>query len=281
MDIKIEIKIEDTLKKLRKTCKVSQHKLASYLQIDQAGVSRLEKGCQNIQIDTLIKLSKFYQLDIEQIIKGTINYYALAKNFGIDSPLPKRYQGVQELHMKELMPIIAHLRKFQGDTFIYEVLNKLGLDDLLFLPPDQKCNSLVMSDIIALSMEKGALSATDIPFITSLSFDSQYLGHFNTSFSKLEKSKDLIHSWVLNSDFFEGIFKFSIFSEKISSLTLNMDFNNIEIRDEFKKKGLENFILLLKQSYLKQLPHRFNLPSLEVGLLKDPFIGRGRLEVSF
>lgn len=277
----METKIENTLKKLRKTCKVSQIKLASYLQIDQAGISRLERGSQNIQVDTLVKLAEFYQVDIEQIINGTINYYALAKRFGVNPTLPKRYQGDDNLYMKEIIPIIAHLRKFHGDNFVNIVLSKLGLEDLMYLPPDQKCNGLIMCDIITLSKEKGALSVKDIPFIANLSFEPQYLGHFDVSFSKLEKTKDLIQSWVLSSDFFEGIFHYGIFSEKKSSITLNLSFNSNQVREEFNKTKLNDFILQLKQYYFKQLPLKYNLPSLEISLIKDPFLGKGLLELSF
>ena len=43
------------LKKLRKTCRISQIHLALTLDMDQASISRLEKGTQGITLDILVK----------------------------------------------------------------------------------------------------------------------------------------------------------------------------------------------------------------------------------
>ena len=61
------------LKELRKKRKISQLKLAMYLQLNQNAISRYETGMREADYSTLIKIADYFDVSIDYLLERTDN----------------------------------------------------------------------------------------------------------------------------------------------------------------------------------------------------------------
>ena len=65
-----QIKTGNFLKELRKAKNITQEELANHLNVSRKSVSRWETGTNMPDLDILIELSKFYDVNIDEILNG-------------------------------------------------------------------------------------------------------------------------------------------------------------------------------------------------------------------
>ena len=65
-----QIKTVNFLKELRKRKNITQEELANHLNVSRKSVSRWETGTNMPDLDILIELSKFYDVNIDEILSG-------------------------------------------------------------------------------------------------------------------------------------------------------------------------------------------------------------------
>ena len=274
--------MHDTLKRMRKTCKISQVRIGTLLGLNQAGVSRIENGSQQVSIEWLMSLAKFYQIDMESIISGRVNFWGLAKRFNVEVPLPKKYLGDQQAVVREILPLLQHFSNLYQQDTIFEFLEELGLEDILLIDPSEKISIHCFYDILKKAIEEKLVSFGEVPKITELALSSFEQLPFNTIYSQFEDSKDLIQAWVLNSSLYEGFFSHRIESshkgEQIISLKICHELQG----HNFKPDHIDQFMMDYKVSYMKSLPTHFGHKAIAVDILENPFeshdqIGRLRL----
>ena len=75
----------NNLKKLREEREIKQIEVANYLNVSQAGYSKLEKNIKKANAQTLIKLAKYFNISIDYIL-GLIN-----------EPLPLQQKKEEEI----------------------------------------------------------------------------------------------------------------------------------------------------------------------------------------
>lgn len=59
--------IHQALKKLRVRCGHTQQEVADYLHMSQNTISKIESGCQKIDVELFIKLTAFYKVTPQQV----------------------------------------------------------------------------------------------------------------------------------------------------------------------------------------------------------------------
>ena len=65
-----QTKTGNFLKELRKAKNITQEELANHLNVSRKSVSRWETGTNMPDLDILIELSKFYDVNIDEILNG-------------------------------------------------------------------------------------------------------------------------------------------------------------------------------------------------------------------
>ena len=269
------------LKKLRKTCRISQIHLALTLDMDQASISRLEKGTQGITLDILVKLAKFYDLKVEQLISGKINYYALAQSFGQVPKIPSKYRTNENIHFRECYPILRLIRKFGGDSSLQQILGPLGLEDLVYMEPHHLINTLMLVDIFISAKSKKIISKRDIPFLANESLSPECLGSFYDVFIKQESPLDLMTSWVLNSPSFDAQNSFKLIKRKEDSISMNWQSSTTQFNQVIIEKNLETFFINMKEMYFKKLFGLFQKTSAQITIVDSPFQGGATINIGF
>lgn len=101
----------DNLRKLRKERGIKQDEIAKYLKISVSAYSNYETGIRNVNIDTLIKLVKYFEVSADYLI-GIIDepisvddcQKALKK---IKDAKEKKEKGHQKMTINDIDPDIA------------------------------------------------------------------------------------------------------------------------------------------------------------------------------
>src|SRR5689334_21365106 len=71
---------------LRKAGKVSQETLGRILTLHQTAVCRVEQGSQNLTPEELYITSKFFDVNVDALLTGEIDYWRVAERFGRKPP---------------------------------------------------------------------------------------------------------------------------------------------------------------------------------------------------
>jgi transcriptional regulator with XRE-family HTH domain len=275
--------MHETLKRMRKTCKISQVRIGTLLGLNQAGVSRIENGSQQVSIEWLMSLANFYQVDLECLISGRVNYWELAKRFNVKVPLPKKYLGDQQAVVREVLPLLQHFSNLYQREVVSEFLEELGLQDILLIDPSERISVHCFYDILKKAIEKKLVSLGEVPKIIDLAFTSFDQLPFNRIYAGFENTPDLIQAWVLNSSFYEGFFSHKIEKVQKNEQILSLKICN-ELRSEnFKADQVDQFIMDYKINYMENLPAHFGHRSIDVDILENPFESSeriGRLKLS-
>jgi transcriptional regulator with XRE-family HTH domain len=263
--------MHETLKRMRKTCKISQVRIGTILGLNQAGVSRIENGTQQVSIEWLMSLSKLYQVDLESMISGRINYWELARKFNVKVPLPKKYLKDQRALVSEIDPLLNYFRCLYHEDTIHKFLKELGLEDLALIDKSSRVSIHCIYDILNLAIEKKLVSLSEVPKVVDLAFHSFEGLPFHSIYKTFETSPEIIQAWVLNSSAYEGMF-----THRVESVYRNEQIISFKVCEElqeadFKKNQVDQFILDYKTQYFEKLPLHFGHKSAGVEVLESPF----------
>ena len=86
--------LNEILKEKRKEFDLTQQNVADHLNVTRQTVSSWEVGKSFPDIPTLIKISDFYQLSLDYMLKGDVN---LMKKIKKDTNDLKKYQNIKEI----------------------------------------------------------------------------------------------------------------------------------------------------------------------------------------
>ena len=86
--------LNEILKEKRKELDLTQQNVADHLNVTRQTVSSWEVGKSFPDISTLIKISDFYQLSLDYMLKGDVN---LMKKIKKDTNDLKKYQNIKEI----------------------------------------------------------------------------------------------------------------------------------------------------------------------------------------
>ncbi len=86
--------LNEILKEKRKELDLTQQHVADHLNVTRQTVSSWEVGKSFPDISTLIKISDFYQLSLDYMLKGDVN---LMKKIKKDTNDLKKYQNIKEI----------------------------------------------------------------------------------------------------------------------------------------------------------------------------------------
>lgn len=241
------IPLTTTLKKLRKTCKVSQEKMAELLGLDQASVSRMESGGQSISAENLIKISQFYKLPLDQIVSGKVNYWSLAKKFGQKPALKRRYKDQNGGTVREFLPLIAYLNKKQGSDWTHNALSSFDLESLPLINPDEEISKNCFLDFVVHCLSEDALNNDSITMLATEYTRPELYGQFSKLIFTANDPLAMAITYSNASDLHD-----SLVHQKVIEMGRNQVVLGLEKKDHLGGKkfltesGLDQFVIDLE-----------------------------------
>ena len=96
------------------------------LQCDQSAVSRIENSKQALTIEQLSTLSSHFNLSVDSILSGKINYWKISEQFGHTLPLKSKYLVKKVSYVREIMPLLIYLNRKKGPQVCWETLEQFN-----------------------------------------------------------------------------------------------------------------------------------------------------------
>ncbi len=142
-------KMGEFLKRLRKEKGLTQEQLAEHFYVSSRTVSRWETGSNIPDIDMLIELANFYDVDIREIIDGE------RKNTKVDNETKDTIKKVAEYADAEKRKLKAKLLNFSIGTFIFLIifcLSNTGIFNSLPIEPNEEINNFLRGFSLGVAM---------------------------------------------------------------------------------------------------------------------------------
>ena len=142
-------KMGEFLKRLRKEKGLTQEQLAECFYINPRTVSRWETGRNMPDIDILIELADFYDVDIREIIEGE------RKVENMDSKTKETLKKVAEYADAEKRKLKSKMLNMSIGTFIFLFmccLSETGIFNFLPIEPNKQINDFLRGFSLVLAM---------------------------------------------------------------------------------------------------------------------------------
>ena len=257
------------LKKIRKSTKLSQERVGALLDMDQTAISRIENGEQPVSVESLIKLSRFYELDIDYIINGQINYWALAKKFGQTPALKARYKDMNGGFVRELLPLIKLLVSKKGEKWTNKALESFDLESVRFLSPNEEISKNCFLDLLKFSLSKKAISKKDIQTWASFYNNGEILGDILPALSAGKDPLQISMGLSNSSDLFDSIFENNVLEMKKDSVIIGLQKKEHLTKKILTENDLGPFLMDLKKYQLMSLSESLTGKKAKIELIED------------
>lgn len=142
-------KTGEFLKHLRKSKGMTQEQLAEYFDVSSRTVSRWENGSNMPDLDILIELADFYNVDIREIIDGK------RKSENMDNETKENLLKVAEYSGAEKRKLKAKLLNMSIGTFIFLIifcLSDTGIFNFLPIEPSKQINDFLRGFSLGIAM---------------------------------------------------------------------------------------------------------------------------------
>ena len=137
------------LKHLRKEKGLTQEQLAEHFSVSSRTVSRWETGSNMPDLDMLIELADFYNIDIREIIDGK------KKSENMNNETKETLLKVAEYADAEKRKLKSKMLNFSVGTFIFLVifcLSDTGIFNFLSIEPNENINDFLRGFSLGIAM---------------------------------------------------------------------------------------------------------------------------------
>ncbi len=183
------------IKFLRKRKKLSQNAVAKTLNLTRSSLSGYENATAQAPYDILIKLSEFYNVSLDVILKKDISKISEKKltnmegngNFNDNGPSTSRNDTRLDIELVSMETITLYSKNYNNPEFI----KKLPIIKLPFLPENKKHRVFVTTDNSMIPATKG----------------SYIIGEYLNDWNKIEDGKYYIIVTNTKGVLFKQVFK--------------------------------------------------------------------------
>lgn len=271
-----ETHLGDTLHYLRKTAKISQEEMGKLLGIHQTAVCRVEKGLQSLTPEQLFVLTKHFDVKLDSLLDGRIDYWKIAERFGRKPLLPKRYTEFPFSKNRELLPLLKFAAVLKSEEYASEMLISLGLKQALLKDPDMPIGVNVALDLFTYLLKDGSLSKKTFKTLINQTRLEETQGFLHPIYQTQEGSLALVQTWTLNAHHYDSNFKYEIEEVDSKHITLTIT-PAIHMRQvQYKTDVLGDVLCEYKKRYFEQFPAYINEKPLKLEETSCHFHGNAK-----
>lgn len=263
-----------TIRRLRNVTNISQVELGNILDIHQTAICRIEKGSQTLTPSQLKTIATHFEVTLDSLLAGDIDYWHVAEKFGQDLPIPKEYRELAHSKVRELLPALEYSRHIQGGTYTDGLLSSLKLNGSYLLNPDQSIGVRCNLDILRHMIHDGHLnSAENLKLLTAQARRASAQGFLHHVYETQTSSIRLIQAWIVNSHHYESNFRYEIESLDPTSLVLSVSPNPHMTSVPYRDATLGDFLCRYKKGYFENFPAYINSKPLQLDEVQCHFHG--------
>lgn len=249
-----QLAIGQQIKKLRQAAGLNQGQLGKILDMQQSGISRIESGEHALLASHLYLLSRYFDVDSNDILNGTFNTWKVAENFGREPRIPMRYKGQKLARMREILPLILFLNLKKGTQYTQSVLAKMGMEPVLYLGPDEEISINCLIDLVKHIVEEKIITKKNFDVFIDLTRVQETQGFMHAIYSAQVSGLEIIRTYASYSHHYERYFNYHFLPDNPRKFALRLDPNegiqSIEIGDS----KVEKFLCHYKEGFLSNLP---------------------------
>lgn len=249
-----DTELGSTVRHLRKTAKVSQTELGKLLELHQAAVCRVELGEQTLTPFQLKTISEYFDISVDYLLLGRINYWKVAERFERKPPFPTRYQELPFSRVREVLPVLFYLGQSKGPGFARELLENLEIDLETLRNPDQRIGVNLNLDVLRAALASKAIDPKDLAPVAEKSLHEGVQGVLHSIFKSQSSSIALLQNWVLNHHHYEENFGYEVLDLGAKNLDLAISPKDHMKGVPYKDEVLGDILCRYKKSYFSAFP---------------------------
>jgi transcriptional regulator with XRE-family HTH domain len=231
-DQDISVKIGRVMRTARKLKGLSQIEIAASLGVNQATLSRYESGrlvpsvkdwykfCQTINIDS----QKTYLLGVIDNHSKLISGLYYNNSF----KLPDKYKNTHELKVRDLFPFWTLIKETYSEKEIKDWCKLKKIDSDIFYAHDMQVSFSLVTDLYDF-LKTSKSSSVILKDLVQISSNLEYYGFVEEEFLAQNEPIKIIKKFVLDSDFCNGLIKFS----QLKTIEKNKTKFELKIKNSF------------------------------------------------
>lgn len=266
----------ETIYLLRKAAKISQTELGKLLSLHQTAICRIEQGAQNVTPEELYILSRFFELKIDSLLAGEVDFWRVAERFGRLPPLPERYTELPFSKVREVLPLLQFMRKTRNSGFVDKVLGQFDLKPAYLVSPDQKIGVNCHLDVLRHLVRSGMVTTGSLRKLTDHSRSDSVQGFLHPIYETQASVLPLLQTWILSAHHYETNFKYDIQELSRDSLVLSVTPAEHMAGVEYKDDVLKDVLCEYKKTYLSEFPRYIGAEPVSVQEKECHFHGASR-----
>ncbi len=244
----------ETLSRLRKCGRISQAQLGAALGVHQTAVCRIEANEQGLTTEQLRRASDFFEISVDFLLRGIVNYWAVAKRYGTPPPFPPRYRELPHSTVRSIMPLLFFLNEEKGHTFTRNLFSKFEFDSILFADPGQPISVHFELDLLKYLLTENILTAQNFGALISHTRHRAIHSAFHPTYEASTESLGLVQAWVLNSSHYETNFFYEIESLDRRQIELSIRPREHMPTLEYKDGVMKDFLCRYRRAFISEFP---------------------------
>jgi hypothetical protein len=257
--------LASALERLRVTTRMKEADWCDLLEIHWRDFQRFKAGYAEISERSLENLSRHFDLDIEDVRKGKIDFSAVAMKLeGDRTSLPERYQKAAFGRRRSSITSVQYLEDKISWRLKSDVIQKFGIPESQLKDPFSKISVLFMMDLCNFLGRRG-FQSKDFLAMGSYNFETSVDSLIGLHFSQLRSTAEIFESFF--SDFismFESNCTYKL--SKLTSRSAKLEiWSNSDVAAELNIRHIGNAHLCsFKAGHASSLPRYLGLPNAEV-----------------
>lgn len=273
---KLQASLGETIRRLRKSAKVSQEELGKLLSLHQTAICRVESGSQNLDPSRLNKIAEYFGVRVDSLLIGKINFWEVAERFGRGLQLPDRYVERPFSRVREVAPLLRFLKEELGETGTAKFLAKFELENLSRFAPEQVIGVNCLLDLAREALKQGILSERNFGGLIKHTRAAEVHSFLHPVYESQIDPLRLLQTALLNWHHYETNFRYELEECSHNGFVLSVAPAEHMIDVEYKDADLGDFLCRYKKAYFAEFPLYIKGRALEITEKECHFRGKHR-----
>lgn len=251
------------LRKLRKTAGITQVEFCKFLGLEQAALSRVESGDQGLTPEHLLRISKYFDIPVDTLIQGNIDFNSISNRFGYVTPTIPAQEASK---VRFVLPFLSYLEQVSGERRAQVFLEAHDLEASTFAHPDHLIETHSAIGFVKSMADHGHLKNKDeaIKFIVESAQSEFVSGFLFPVFSSQIDSIFLALNFVTNQHHFTNGFRWEVQKLLNGSLEFSVQPEEFIKQSGYNDPVLGSFFCEYQKALISQLPRYIKMPDFRV-----------------